>query len=191
MKAGLLAVFSGLVLAAPVSAETRIGVFGGVNLASLTGPFHVVTRFEGGVVVDAGLRERLSLRLEPMLVGKGGDYFCEACSTPLAINKNFRFSYVELPVLMSLSFGTSSVRRYLLAGPTVSYMTNAEVSANRTDVGISLGGGGNVHAGGALLFVEVRYSRGFRNTLKDLPEFGLKNVGIHLTAGVTFALAHR
>jgi hypothetical protein len=98
---------------------------------------------------------------------------------------------VELPVLMSLSVGTSSARPYFLAGPAVSYMTNAEVGANRTDVGIIFGGGGNVPAGGALLFAEVRYSRGFRSMLQNLPGFGLKNVGVHLAAGVTFGLAHR
>lgn len=191
MKGALLAVFAGLVLAAPARAENRIRVLGGVNLASLNGPFIPVTRFAGGVVVDLALGGRLSLHLEPMFVGKGGDYSCEACATPPAVNKNFRLSYVELPVLMSLSFGTSPVQPYFLAGPAVSYMTNPEARSNRTDVGITFGGGGAVSTGGALLFFEVRYSRGFRNMLKDVPAIGLKNVGVQLAAGVTFPLGQR
>jgi hypothetical protein len=213
-KTGSLVVLCGSVLAAPVAAETHIGVLGGVNFATLhetpaeAGLFSTRSLFEVGAVVDVGLGGRLSLRLEPMFLVKGSDISFDLFGpTPAEPNGAFRLSYVELPVLLSVSLSTGGVRPYLLAGPTIGYLTGAKAEAfasgktqdvlstfNRTDLGVSFGGGFSVPLGGALVFVEGRYSLGLKNILKDTTDTQggtLKTRGVQVAAGVTFRLGHR
>ena len=73
-----------LTLAPSVSAEIRIGLQAGVNVASLrvtraeTGfTFGTLTRPPAGAVVDVALDDRLSLHLEPMFLGKGSRFRIE------------------------------------------------------------------------------------------------------------------
>jgi hypothetical protein len=209
-----MVVLWGLALAAPVTAETRIGIVGGVNFATLhetpaeEGLFSARSLFEAGAVVDLGLGGRFSLRLEPMFLVKGSDVsFALSGPPPSTPNGAFRLSYVELPVLLSVSLGSGSFRPYLLAGPTVGYLTSAKAQRlatgeemdtldlfKRTDIGASFGGGFSVPVGGARVFVEGRYSLGLKNILKDTPDTAgstLKTRGVQVAAGVTFHLGHR
>ena len=204
----LLAVIGGLALAAPVGAESSIGVVGGVNLATFHETpaeegvtFATRSLFEAGAVVDIGLGRRLSLRLEPMFLAKGSninlDFFGKTDTASL------RLSYVELPVLLSLSLGSGSVRPYVLAGPTVGYLTGAKATDQtendkdvlsmfvRTDLGVSFGGGLRFPADKAQVFVEVRYSLGLKNVAKDSGDVIVKNRGVQVAAGVTFPFGRR
>lgn len=212
-KKGLLAVLCGFVMGVPVAAETRIGAVGGVNLATL----HLTPGEEGflsartlpavGGVVDVSLGRRLSLRFEPMWMVKGSDVSFELFGPqPSSPNGGLWLSYVELPVLLRLSFGAGSVRPYLLAGPTVGYLLSAKSEQyetgeeedtldvfDRTDLGISAGGGLSVPAGVALFFVEGRYSLGLKNIAKDSVDSAgetLKTRGVYIAVGVTFRLGH-
>jgi hypothetical protein len=208
-----MVVLCGLALAAPVAAESRIGILGGVNFATLheapaeEGLFSTRSLFEAGAVVDLGIGGRFSLRFEPMFLVKGSDVsFALSGPPPSAPNGALRLSYVELPVLLRVSFGTGSFRPYLLTGPTVGYLTNAKAqdlasgqemdvldTFKRTDVGASFGGGFSVPLGGARVFLEGRYSLGFKNILKETPDTAgstLKTRGVQVAAGVTFRLGH-
>lgn len=73
--------------------------------------------------------------------------------------------------------------------------TRDELSTfNRADLGVSFGGGFSVPLGGALVFVEGRYSLGLKNILKntaDTEGVTLKTRGVQVVAGVTFHLGHR
>ena len=212
-KQGLLAVLCGFVVGVPVAAETRIGELGGVNLATLhltpgeEGFFSTRTLPAVGGVADVSLGRRLSLRFEPMWMVKGSDVTFELFGPqPSSPNAGFWLSYVELPVLLRLSFGAGSVRPYLLAGPTVGYLISAKSERyeageeedaldlfDRTDVGVSGGGGLSVPAGVALFFVEGRYSLGLKNIFKgSVASAGetLKTRGVLIAVGVTFRLGH-
>ncbi len=78
-KNSLLGLLCGLVLVAPVAAENRIGILGGVNLATFhetpaeEGLLSTRTLFEAGAVADVGLGGNLSIRFEPMFLVKGSD----------------------------------------------------------------------------------------------------------------------
>lgn len=212
-KKVFLAILCGLALAAPAGAESSVGFLGGVNLATFhetpaeKGLFSTRSFLEAGGVVDVGLGRRLSLRFEPMFRVKGSDVtfalFGPAPSTPTG---SLRLSYLELPVLLSLSLGSGAVRPYLLAGPTLGYLTSAKAkdnasgtetdaldAFNRTDLGVSLGGGLSAPVGRARVFVEGRYNLGLKNILKeskDTEGATLKTRGVAVAAGVTFRLGH-
>ena len=212
-KKGVLGFLCGLILVTPVAAETRIGVLGGINLATLhetpaeEGLFSNRTLFEAGAVADVGLGGSFSLRFEPAYLVKGSDVtFALFGPQPSAPNGGLRLSYVELPVLLRLSLGAGSVRPYLLAGPTVGYLVSAKSqdfstgeemdvleTFNRIDAGVSFGGGFSVPAGRTLVFFEGRYSLGLKNILKDSEDTAggtLKSRGVQIAAGVTFRLGH-
>jgi hypothetical protein len=208
---GLLGTLFVLALTAPVNAETTIGAFGGVNLATLhEAPSEQGLAFstkglpEAGAVVDVTLGRRLSLRLEPMFLQKGSGISVNLFGTPSTAT--LRLSYLELPALLSLTLGAGPVRPYVMAGPTVGYLMSAKGTNDatgketdvlkqykRTDFGVSFGGGVRVPAGGAVVFVEGRYSMGLTNLPKDTgsaPGLTLKNRGVQVGLGVSFRLGH-
>ncbi len=125
-----------LTLATSASAETRIGLLGGVNVAGLrltpaeSGfSFSTLTRPTAGVVVDVSLNDRLSLLLEPMFLGKGSRFRIEPDGYFFkeGVTGSYRLSYLELPVLFRVS-GRGKVQPYVTAGPTVGYLLGASVS---------------------------------------------------------------
>jgi hypothetical protein len=119
-----------------------------------------------------------------------------------------RLSYVELPVLLSLSLGKANVRPYVLAGPTLGYLTSATATGdsngkqtdildqyNRAAVGVSFGGGVRIPAGRVRVFVEGCYNLGLNNIIKNTSGepagFALKHRGVQIVAGVTFPIGRQ
>jgi opacity protein-like surface antigen len=204
-----LAAVSVLTLAPSVSAETRIGLQGGVNVASLrVSPtemgftFSTVTRPAAGAVVDVALDDRLSVHLEPMFVGKGSRFRIEPDDSLFeeVVTGSFRLSYLELPVLFSVS-GRGNVQPYVMAGPTVGYLLGARVRGQseglemeedskddfkKLDFGLALGGGVRVPMRRASLFVEGRYVLGLWNIAYDTYDSKLRTRGFQFGAGLTF-----
>jgi hypothetical protein len=204
----IIAVFV-LTLATSVSAETRVGLQGGVNLASIRVTpaesgftFSTLTRPGVGGLVDVGLDDRLSVRLEPMFLGKGSRFRIEpdALFGNQEVTGRFRLSYLELPVFLRLSAG-GRLHPYVMAGPTVGYLLKAKARGKagdeetdqdvkddfkKLDFGLGLGGGVRVPVGGASLFVEGRYVLGLWNVTNDTYNSKLRTKGYQVGAGLTF-----
>ena len=206
--AGLIAV-SVLALGTPISADTRIGLQGGVNVASLRlSPaesgfsFSTLTRPAAGAVVDVGLSDRLSVYLAPMFLGKGSQFRIEADDFFFedSLTGQFRLSYLELPVLLRVS-GRGKVQPYVMAGPTVGYLLGARIRGQSRDIekekdakedfkkldfGLDVGAGLRFPAGSASLFVEGHYVLGLWNIEYDIYDSKLRTRGFRAAAGLTF-----
>jgi hypothetical protein len=204
-SAVLAGVFA-LALASNAIAGSEIGFLGGLNRAT----FHETPQESGldfatrnlflaGGVLNLGLGGRFSLRIEPMFCTKGSTVTIDIFGAETA---TVRLSYLELPVLLNVSLSSGAVRPYLIAGPTLGYLTSAtgtDSTGSKTDIkknfkkadpGISFGGGLRMR-GRPSFFVEARYTLGLANIAKDSQGFSLKNRGLQLAAGLTFPLGRR
>lgn len=177
--AALLALFFSM----SASAQPRLGVVGGLNIADVNADFDDEemdvsdkTVFGFGGVVDLRLSENFSLYLQPMYLQKGTRV------TDKVDNIEFPFTYafLELPVFLKAEFG-SAVRPYIMAGPTVGYLLSAEVEGEYSgltfkgdlkevtedlDFGLGFGAGLRYPLSTISIFVEGRYTLGLVNMQK-------------------------
>jgi len=173
--------------------ERYAGVVGGLNFSDLstklsTGAeletnFHV--DFGAGAVLGFELRENVFLHLEPKYLLKGGKLLQEEPEEPQEDTSwspyfDFRFSFIEVPVLARIVFG-DHIKRYAFFGPSFGFLLNAEVEAEfdgltytadikettrKTDFGLLFGTGVSFPLGKGLLFFDGRYATGFANLSK-------------------------
>lgn len=165
------------------SAQHRIGVIGGLNIANVDAEFDDATMdvsnktvFGLGGVVDLRLNENFSLYMQPLYQQKG------ALVTEVEDNLEFPFMFAfwELPVFLKAEFG-STVRPYLIAGPTVGYLLSADTEVEYSgvtftgdlkevtedfDFGLGFGAGLRYPIGTVSIFVESRYTLGLVNMQK-------------------------
>ena len=163
--------------------QVQVGLVGGVNVATLTDEDPDVvdvssrTRFSLGVVVDVALGRGFSLRTEPTFLRKGA---VTTVSDGLISGENeFLLSYLEVPLLLSYTFGAGPVRPYLTAGPSIGLFLDADDAVlrrpdgvfkadidevvERFDVGLALGSGVSYPVGRVTLFAQGRYTLGLTN----------------------------
>jgi hypothetical protein len=172
-----------LLFSMSASAQHRIGVIGGLNIANVDAEFDDATMdvsnktvFGFGGVVDLRLNENFSLYMQPLYQQKG------ALVTQLNSNLDFpfMFAFLELPVFLKAEFG-SAVRPYLMAGPTVGYLLSADTEVEYSgltfkgdlkevtedlDFGLGFGAGLRYPISTVSIFVEGRYILGLVNMQK-------------------------
>lgn len=177
--AALLALFFSM----SASAQPRLGVIGGLNIADVNADFDDEemdvsdkTVFGFGGVVDLRLNKNFSLYAQPMYLQKG------ALVTQLDTNLDFpfKFAFLELPVFLKAEFG-NTVRPYLMAGPTVGYLLTADTEVEYSgltfkgdlkevtedlDFGLGFGAGLRYPLSTISIFVEGRYFLGLVNMQK-------------------------
>lgn len=177
--AALLALFFSM----SASAQHRLGVIGGLNVAEFdvdvkvpTNEYATKTVFGIGGVVDLRLSENFSLYLQPMYLQKG------AYVTDTVDNLEFPFksAFLELPVFLKAEFGRT-FRPYLMAGPTVGFLLSSDVEGEYSgitfkadlkevtesiDFGLGFGAGVSYPVGAVTIFLEGRYAPGLSNMQK-------------------------
>ena len=106
----------------------KIGVRGGINFASGSvtnfpagSDISSRTAFGLGGVAEIGLSDVIYLQAEPRYIQKGGKI---AYSLP--ISGIAKFNYFEIPISVKAQFGTSALKPYIFAGPTLSFLLMAE-----------------------------------------------------------------
>ena len=193
-------------MAIPASAQVNLGVLGGINLANFdVDPleegleFSSITVFGFGGVLDFSLNESVSLRLEPMYLQKG------AKATLMIFELEYKFAYLEIPVMVKYDFGTSDIKPYAIAGPTIGYLLSATGKASgggesreedmkdvikSFDFGLGFGAGVSVPMGDNIIFLEARYTIGLTNINDDPEDPEVKTKGIQIFAGITFPVGH-
>jgi hypothetical protein len=199
-------------LATSAGAETRLGLFGGLNLATQRirpagDAFTVGTRTGGavGIVVAVDLGGPFSLRLEPSYVQKGSTIDAAAVLA-VPIPAAHQLSYAELPVLLQASTRKGRVRPYAALGAAAGYLLKARtrlgegegaIDVNfkdrlkKADASALLGAGVQVVGTRMRFFLEGRYALGLVNVDKDPSEgASLKSRGIQALAGLTWRLGH-
>ncbi len=165
-----------LFFAVPAQAQVDIGIIGSVNFATISGEdldgealvSDRRTLYGFGGVLDVHLNEHWSLRTEPMYLQKGtqnidGD------------EVSYKAEYLEVPLFLKLSLGSGSARPYVMAGPSVGFRLNSELSiedegisgtfdadevTESMDFGIDFGAGLSLRLSGVSFFVEGRYDLG-------------------------------
>lgn len=169
-RALVLGILFGLA-AAPAPAQARIGLKGGISYSTLSNAspdFGTRTGFAAGLSFDLG-SGLLSLQPEALYVQKGTD----DAGTPSATAP--KLSYAEVPVLLKLTLGPSSLQPMAYAGPSVAFRLSCRTGESdcaagtfkSTDWGAVLGAG--LRVGGRSGFtIEGRYNWG----LKDIHDIG-------------------
>ncbi len=183
LNALLIGALGALFIPLTAYAQVHVGLVGGVNVATLTEDDPDVvdvssrTHFSLGGVVDVALGRGFSLRAEPTYLRKGA---VETVSEDGVSGENeFLFSYLEVPLLLSYTFGAGPVRPYLTAGPSVGLFLDADdvvlrrpdgvfkadmdAVIERFDVGLALGSGVSYPVGRVTLFAQGRYTLGLAN----------------------------
>jgi hypothetical protein len=124
----LLISFSGL------SAQIRLGVLGGMNIASvkqknILGPdLKSRVKYTLGGLIEYSPFKNLSLVAEPMYIEKGTKSEITFISMP-GLKMNFDSDYFEIPILLKYSVG-ERIRPYLLAGATYGFNLNSSAEIN-------------------------------------------------------------
>ena len=203
-----------LFCAAQAQAQVEIGLIGSVNFASLTGEADDGDSIEAdrrtlyglGAVLDVPLNAHWSLRTEPMYLQKGAENVDED-------DIAFKGEFIEVPLFLKYRFGFGPVRPYVMAGPSVGFRLNAEVTFNSAeatgtfdaddvteslDFGVDFGAGLNVRLSGVSLFLEGRYDLGVADVFKGGELAGqvsddadVFTRGLQVMTGITIALGGR
>jgi hypothetical protein len=168
-------------IAASVDA-TASGIVGkglkvGLNSATMSGTgadpgLTPQTGVVAGAFVTLGLTERLSVQSEVLYTEKGAE--CESGARPY----EYRFSYIEVPVLWKLTIADrgATFRPNVYAGGFVGFKTGAQIetyrdrdqeeadeatfpSARGIDAGYAVGVGADLSLGPGRALVDVRYGR--------------------------------
>ncbi|HFB99317.1 MAG TPA: hypothetical protein ENJ53_00795, partial [Phaeodactylibacter sp.] len=133
---------------------------------------------------------------------------------PLGVKATTSLNYVEVPVLAKYNFGNGKVGGYIAAGSTLGYASSARfktttnfiidinvidkklnldaLKISRLDIGGTVGVGGTVNFSGVQLFVDARYTHGFKK-LDNVPVIDLdfNNRNFALTTGLMIPLTKK
>jgi len=194
-----------LLIAAPLQAQTTLGVKGGISLSQTDiedADFGSRTGFLGGAFARFGLGSSLALQPELLYVQKGAT---ESDAT-------LKLDYFEIPVLLQYRFATpGSLTPVLYAGPYVAVETKCELSGSdggatvsfacdslepllgtdidtkSLDFGAIVGGGLDFHLGSVIVGAEARYEFGFVD-VNDTSDVSVTNGGWAILGSVGFPL---
>ena len=195
-----------LLIAAPLQAQTTLGVKGGINIATVDTNVSDIsdlvdskTGFVGGVFVTLGLGSLFALQPELLYSQKGFQVEESGQSTQLGTN------YIEIPVLLKAQFKLAMLRPAVYAGPVVSFETGCTVSVSDISVNCSddegfvdrkknewgavFGANLDFIVGPVILILDARYQLGLTN-LADVPDSDeeVKSRVWQIMAGVGFTL---
>ena len=196
-----------LLIAAPLQAQTTLGVKGGINIATVDTNVSDIsdlvdskTGFVGGGFVTLGLGSLFALQPELLYSQKGFqvDEFGETVK--------FNTNYIEIPVLLKAQFKLAMLRPAVYAGPVLSFETSCSLSASEVSVdcddelagvgerktnewGAVFGANLDFILGSITLILDGRYQLGLTN-LADVPDSddSVKNNVWQIMAGIGFTL---
>lgn len=203
-----------IALTIPAEAQHRIGIVGGLNLATFDtelAPNEKLSTYTGigvGGILDLRLANNVVLHFEPMYLQKGAKLETVELQD---VELKIKLSYIELPALLKLAFGKGASRPYLLAGPAIGFMSSAKIAARTSgtpevavdakqffkdiDFNLAFGAGLSFAAGRNDIFVEGRYAAGIANIAESITdeqgtvvEGNVKTRGFQIMAGVLFPL---
>jgi len=212
----VLIVFLVFFLSNAVVGQVNVGFLGGVNIANLSGEdedgteldFNSRTGIGIGGMLDVVLNENLSLVFQPMYLQKG------AKQTEDGMDFTWKSTYIEVPVLLRVTFGSGSTRPYLMGGANVGFLMSSDLELEMgvisagidakdlmesADFGVAIGGGVLFQLENLNLFVDGRYNLGLSDVFKggrisfegetgNIPDAEVKTNGIQIMGGIIIPL---
>jgi hypothetical protein len=144
------AVALGAVAAAPAAHAQglRFGVKAGANLSNLAGDLVNQDQyknrfgFQGGVMLNFGLGDILSIQPEVLYSQKGFKYADEQYTSPLGTYRNtgnVRYDYLDVPILVRVR----AAGVFFEVGPQYSYLMNVSTDRTQTFNGNTVGNAGS------------------------------------------------
>jgi hypothetical protein len=195
-----------LLIAAPLQAQTTLGVKGGINIANVDTNISDIsdladskTGFVGGGFATFGLGSLFALQPELLYSQKG--FMAEEGGQTAELGLN----YFEIPVLLKAQFKLAMLRPAIYAGPVLSFETGCTFSfdgasedcdagddfSNRkqNEWGAVFGANLDFFLGSLTLILDARYQLGLTN-LADVPEGDdeVKNNVWQIMAGLGWTL---
>ncbi len=183
--------------------KLAIGGEAGINIANFTGTPDPSTSTRTGLIIGAdfsmGFTKYIAIQPGLKFIMKG------ASNSSAAGSVSDKLNYLEIPVLLKVTFPLTEVSPYLIGGPVLAInmsanedqtptggtTTTVDVSndISGTDFDLLVGGGVGFKVAPRMdIFAQFGYSFGLSNILKNSTTNTLKNNGIQLTAGVMFHL---
>lgn len=126
----------------------RFGVKAGANLSNLSGDLVNQDQyknrfgFQGGVMLNFGLSDIISIQPEALYSQKGFKYADQQVTTPLGTFRNtgsVRYDYIDVPVLVRVR----AAGVFFEAGPQYSYLMNVSTDRSQTLNGNNVGNAGS------------------------------------------------
>ena len=166
------------------------------------------TGFAVGGVAEVGASDMIFIAAEPMYIQKGVkvdgsiNYFGQVYS----FKSTSKASFLEIPVLIKAKFGTSNVKPYVFAGPSlgITLTSKAETEAggqtsesdikdstSSTDFSIAFGGGAEFSLNNNVAIgMDARYALGLSDLNKEsgTPHQKIKTNGIQILVCVLFKI---
>jgi len=152
----------------------RLGVEGGIDLAGFNGKdaqdvFASRLGFVAGAFADLPLTSSLALQPEILYEQKGGKYNGTA----------YQLNYVEIPVLLDVTFGIPVFNPGILLGPSFDTNVAGVANINQTDIGLIIG----AQATFSKFLVSGRYEIGLTNVTSTQ---NVQNGTFTLLVGLSF-----
>ena len=123
---------------APLTAQSRFGIVGGLVSSNLTisgggvsASFSSRTGFAGGLSMTHPISKDLEFAPELLYVQKGSKL--TEGSTSFAV----KLGYVELPLLFRAKFGSSATRPFVLAGPAIGVKASCKFKGSDGSTSVS------------------------------------------------------
>jgi opacity protein-like surface antigen len=205
---GVLALFAASLFAPPLaSAQIKLGVKGGLNIADIggsdAGTTETKTGFVAGGFAEFMIGNMFAIQPEVLYSQKGTK---ESISGG---ELKFKLDYIEVPVLLKINIPIegSKVHPNVYVGPSVGFKSSCKVSGSSggvsadvdcdaggtdpiksTDFGLAFGGGVSFDVGGAEIGVDVRYTLGLSTIDDEADPDDLKNQVISIMGTVGFPL---
>ena len=214
-----------------LSAQIAVGVRAGVGFnewevdaptnstqgATFSNDFENYSNYVFAVPVEISLTESFAVQPELTFVKKGStatEDFGELGGVSLGeLEAKYELTYISIPVLAKLKFGSETAGLAVLAGPSFAYATkgegtftsrnSSEPSQNgvsvidlfedeqvfsRSDVNVHAGISPYVSVGNLNLFVDARYLFGLSDLEEEDDDTTISNRSIQLSAGILFDL---
>lgn len=178
-KIPLILICSGFIFANVTFAQINVGVIGGVNItdvdiSDVEDNINTGTRsgFGIGGVLNLSLGPKLKLVFEPMYSQKGAELLFVDNPEFLGTIIKFNIDYIEIPIMVRIELGNSTMKPYVIAGPTIGFVLSSKIKLSAlgidieadldnvvksVDIGIGFGGGLSFPIGSNSLFIEGRY----------------------------------
>ncbi|QHT69369.1 PorT family protein [Rhodocytophaga rosea] len=124
-------------------AEAQISLVPRVGLTFSTVAFEnniwedrkIVTGFTAGVGVNYSLTGDNFLSIQPEIIYTQKGFAAKGSFLTVDYDGTYRLNYLELPLLLKLSFGNETIHAYVNAGPSVGYLLNGRVRGSSNLLG--------------------------------------------------------